>query len=157
VETNREIVNSLDSEFTGLIDSLKELVRAVGPDLLYRHPPDVSLGEQILRSAAVMEQTFGGLTANLWDDPFEWTLPETLSTSELIVEYLSEVDSTRQRAFNSIATDSALSTYVSVPSGERQRLVGLLLQTLLKAGDYRGRAVATLKILSGEGAAGFII
>jgi hypothetical protein len=33
--------------------------------------------EQILRSARIVEQVSGGITANLWDDPFEWTLPET--------------------------------------------------------------------------------
>jgi hypothetical protein len=125
---------------------LKELVRSVDQDLLYRHPPTVSVGEQILRSAAVLEQTFGGLTANLWDDPFEWTLPETLSTPESIVEHLSEVDSMRQRVFDSIDGDGALSKYVAVPSGEPKTLVELLIETLARACDYRGRAVVTLKI-----------
>ena len=125
---------------------MKELVRSVDQDLLYRHPPAVSVGEQILRSAAVMEQTFDGLTANLWDDPFEWTLPETLSTPESIIEHLSEVDSMRQRVFDSIDDDGALSKYVAVPSGESKALVELLIETLARACDYRGRAVVTLKI-----------
>jgi hypothetical protein len=154
---NRTIVNDLDREFAGLINSLKELVRSVPPDLLYRSPPAVSIGENILRSAAVIEQSCGGLTANLWDDPFEWTLPETLSSAELIIEYLSEVDLARQRAFSSIVDDSALSKYISVPSGEPRRLVSLLLETMVTAAGYRGRALATSKILSGEGASGFII
>jgi hypothetical protein len=102
----------------------------------------VSIGENILRSAAAVEQTCGGLTANLWDDPFEWTLPETLSSADRIVEYLSEVDLARQRAFNSILDDSALTKYVSVPSGEPRLLVSLLLETLVSASDYRGRAAA---------------
>ena len=89
-----------------MIDSLKKLVETVDQDLLYRHPPAVAIGEQILRSAAAIEQTFGGLTSNLWDDPFEWTLPETLSTPAAIVEYLSEVDALRQRAFMSINGDA---------------------------------------------------
>jgi hypothetical protein len=132
----RETVNNLDREFASLIDSLKDLVRSVPADLLYRNPPAVSIGEKILRSAAAIEQTCGGLTANLWDDPFEWTLPETLSNADLIVEYLSEVDATRERAFSSIVDDSALSKYISVPSGEPQLLIDLLRQTLAKAGDY---------------------
>jgi hypothetical protein len=135
------VVNALDGAFASSIDSLKELVRSVDPEVLYRHRPAVSIGEQILRSAAVIEQTFGGLTANLWDDPFEWTLPETLSTPESIVDYLSEVDSTRQRFFNSLASDGALSKFVSVPSGEPKTLIELLLDTLVRASDYRGRAV----------------
>jgi hypothetical protein len=140
---SREIVDHLDHEFAILINSLKDLVRAVPRDLLYRNPPVVSIGENILRSAAAVEQTCGGLTANLWDDPFEWTLPETLSSADRIVEYLSEVDLARQRAFSSILDDSALTKYVSVPSGEPRLLVSLLLETLVMAGDYRGRAVAT--------------
>lgn len=128
-----------------MIDDLKELVRTVNPDQLYRHPPDVSIGEQILRSAAAMEQTFGGLTANLWDDPFEWTLPETLSTPDSIVSYLSEVDAARQRFFSSIDSDEALTKLVSDPSGKPRALIELLLETLVRASDYRGRAISTLK------------
>ena len=143
------MVSALDGAFANLIDSLKVLVRPVELDLLYRRSESASIGEQILRSAAAIEQTFGGLTANLWDDPFEWTLPETLSTSESIVEYLSEVDATRQRVFQSIDGDAALGKYVAVPSGEPKTLIELLLETLVRASEYRGRAVATLKILSG--------
>lgn len=144
---NRDIVNHLDREFAELITRLKELVRSVPSDLLYGNPPAVSIGENILRSAAVIEQTCGGLTANLWDDPFEWTLPETLSNADRIIEYLSEVDLARQRAFNSILDDSALSKYISDPSGEPRLLISLLLETLVRASDYRGRAQPTLKAL----------
>jgi len=153
----KEIVDRIDREFANLITSLKDLASSVPRDLLYRNPPAVSIAENILRSAAAIEQTCGGLATNLWDDPFEWTLPETLSSPELVVDYLSEVDLARQRAFNSIRDDSALSKYVSVPSGEPRPLLSVLLETLVDAGDYRGRAVATVKILSGEGAHGFII
>jgi len=128
-----------------LIDSLKKLVEAVDQDLLYRHPPAVSIGEQILRSAAAIEQAFGGLTSNLWDDPFEWTLPETLSTPAAIVEYLSEVDALRQLVFKSINSDAELSRYISVPSGESKALVELLIETLVRASDLRGRATASHK------------
>ena len=132
---SREIVQQIDRAFANLIVSLKDLAGSVSPDLL-------------LRSAAVVEQMCGGLTANLWDDPFEWTLPETLSNTARIIEYLSEVDLARQRAFNSIRDDSVLTKYISAPTGE-QELVNLLLETLVKASDYRGRAVAT-RLLSGS-------
>ncbi len=155
-DTERQIVQHLDQEFATLIDSLKDLVKSVPTDLLYRHPPAVSIGENILRSAAVLEQTCGGLTSNLWDDPFEWTLPETLSNPDRIVEYLSEVDLARQRAFSSIQDDTALTKYISDPSGERL-LITLLLETLVKASEYKGRAAATIKMLSSEGAPRFII
>ena len=129
MNTRREIVQHIDSEFAALIDSLKDLARSVPPN------------QHVLRSAAVIEQMCGGLTANLWDDPFEWTLPETLSTPERIIEYLSDVDLARQRAFSAINDDSALTKYISVPPGEPRLLVSLLLETLVKASDYRGRAV----------------
>jgi hypothetical protein len=50
------------------------------------------------------------------------------------------VDLARQRAFNSIRDDSALSKYISDPSGEPRLLVSLLLETLVTASDYKGRA-----------------
>lgn len=125
--TDREIVQHIDKEFASLIRSLKDLARSGSSDLHY-----------ILRSAATIEQMCGGLTANLWDDPFEWTLPETLSNADRIVEYLLEVDLARERAFNSI-DDAALTKYISVPSGERL-LISLLLETLVRASQFRGRA-----------------
>lgn len=136
------VVNALDRAFEDSIASLKELIRSVDSELLYRRIADVSVGEQILRSAAVIEQTFGGLTSNLWDDPFEWTLPETLSTSDRVIDHLSEIDALRQTFFRSLADDQALSKYISVPSGEPKALIDLLVETLVRAGDYRGRAVA---------------
>jgi len=140
-DTERQIVQQLEQKFAELIKSLKDLVRSVPTELLYRHPPAVSVGENILRSAAVVEQTCGGLTSNLWDDPFEWTLPETLSNPDLVVEYLSEVDAARQRAFDSIQDDSSLTKFISDPSGERL-LISLLLDTVVKAAEFRGRALA---------------
>ena len=143
-DTERQIVQHLEQEFSELIKSLKDLARSVPTELLYRHPPVVSVGENILRSAAVVEQTCGGLTSNLWDDPFEWTLPETLSNPDRIVEYLSEVDAARQRAFSSIQDDSALTKYISDPNGERL-LISLLIETLIKAAEFRGRAGAIIQ------------
>ncbi len=125
--TDREIVQQIDKEFASLLKSLKDLARS---DLSHQN---------ILRSAAAIEQMCGGLTSNLWDDPFEWTLPETLSNADRIVEYLSEVDLARGRAFDSI-DDAALTKYIAVPSGEERLLISVLLETLVKASDLRGRA-----------------
>ena len=144
---NRDLVEVLDRELANLIDRLKELVNSVPQNLLYQRTAGATVGENILRSAAAIEQVCGGLTANLWDDPFEWTLPENLSTADRIIEYLSEVDMARQAALNSILDDSALTKYISDSSGEPRLLVSLLLEMLVRASDYRGRAVATLKAL----------
>jgi len=127
--TDREIVQHFDQTFANLIDTMKDLARSALPN------------QHLLRSAAAIEQMCGGITANLWDDPFEWTLPENLSSADRIIEYLSEVDLARQRAFNAISDDSALTKYITVPSGEPRLLVSLLLETLVKASDYKGRAV----------------
>ena len=126
-KTGREIVEQIDQAFADLIVSLKDLARSVPP-------------ENLVRSAAVIEQMCGGLTASLWDDPFEWTLPETLSNSARVIEYLDEVDRARQRTFDSI-DDAALSKYIAVPSGESRQLISVLLATLVKASEYRGRAM----------------
>ena len=126
--TEREIVQNIDREFASLIARLKDLARSVPPDLL----------GNLVRSAAAIEQTCGGLTANLWDDPFEWTLPETLSNPERIVAYLSEVDLARQRAFNTISDDGALTKYISTPSGEPRLLISVLLDTLVRASSFSG-------------------
>jgi hypothetical protein len=150
-------VDLLDREFTSLIDSLRTLTKSVPAELMYRRPPSVTIGENILKSAGVVEQTFGGLTTNLWDDPFEWTLPETLSTPEHILEYLSEVEITKGRAFASFVDDETLLKYIGVPSGNPCRLLELLIQTLIGAANSRGQAVATLKMLSDVSANGFII
>ncbi len=79
-------------------------------------------------------------------------MPETLSSAELVNEYLSEVDAARSRAFRSIASDLDLTKYISGPSGEPQLLFAVLVEMLVKASEYHGRAVATLKMLFGEGA-----
>lgn len=146
-DSPRQLVDYLDGEFIRLITNLKQLVNSITPDVLYRRPPSVTIGENLLRSAATLEQAFGGLTANLWDDPFEWTLPESLSTAELVNEYLSEVDAARQGAFASIAGDHELTRKISGPWDEPRSLFAVLVETLVKASDYHGRAVATLQIV----------
>ncbi len=156
-DSQRDVVDLLDREFASLVEGLRALTKSVRPDTLYRRPPSVTIGENILKSAGVVEQTFGGITTNLWDDPFEWTLPETLSTPGHILEYLAEVETTRKRGFASFVDDGALLKYIALPSDEPCQLLPLLLQTLTRASDYRGRAVATLKMFSDVSATGFII
>jgi len=156
--SKRSVIELFDYEFGSLLESLRKLTGSVPAELLYRRPPSITIGENILKSAGVVEQTFGGLTANLWDDPFEWTLPEALSTPDRILGYLKEVEGTRLSAFRSFNNDDgALLKLIAVPSGVPCTLLELLLSTLSRASDYRGRATATLKILSDVGAPGFII
>jgi hypothetical protein len=162
----RDIVTSLDREFSRLHHKACALIAATSIDVLYFVPDQTgpsasrqlpSIGESVLRGAAAIEQTFGGITANLWDDPFEWTLPEYLSTPAKIKEHLGEVEATRKRAFASFADDDCLLKHVAVPSGGTRPLIDLLLETLLNARSFQIQALVVLKILSGITPPGFII
>ena len=166
----REIVESLDREFARLHAKSCAVIERTAVEILYAVPAHAeltssnsdlnavsSVGESVLRCAAAIEQTFGGITANLWDDPFEWTLPEYLSTPGKVKEHLAEVEVTRQRAFSSFADDACLLKRVAVPSGETQPLIDLLLETLLRAAVYQAQALLALNTLSGISPPGFII
>jgi len=154
---SRTDVQLLDREFSSLIEGLRSLTNALTPESLYREVGSLSVGLNILKCAGVLEQAFGGLTTNLWDDPFEWTLPETLSTPELVLEYLAEVDRTKVRAFSSLVEDSTLNKVIALPSGESCSLFEFMITTLQRASVLYGEANATLKILSGVSGSGFII
>lgn len=153
-----KLIASLDGQFARLHARSCALVRLAPAEELYRQPraasatagalPVYSCGEHILRSAAAVEQTFGGITVNLWDDPFEWTLPETLSTNERIIEYLSEAEATRRRGFALFLNDEDLLKELAVPSGEMQSLFVLITETLVRAAHHQGRAFATFRIFS---------
>jgi len=152
------LLSTLDAQFAALHTRSCALVQLVPVEKLYWQPraagagapPVYSCGEHILRSAACVEQTFGGVTANLWDDPFEWTLPETLSTPALVAHYLAEVEATRRRGFALVATDADLSKEIALPSGEMQTLHELLSATLARAAHHQGRAFATFRLFSDE-------
>ena len=152
----RQLLAALDAQFTALHTSALSLVRRVPPDRLYWQPraahtyPVYSCGEHILRSAACVEQTFGGVTSNLWDDPFEWTLPETLTTPEHVAAYLGEVEATRRRGCALIERDAELTKEIAVPAGEMQTLGALLIDTLVRAAHHQGRAYATFRLFSDE-------
>lgn len=106
-----------------------------------------SCGEYLLRSAAGVEQTFGGITVRLWDDPFEWTLPEALSTRDKIIEYLDEVETTRKKGFAYFTSDADLVR--RIPAPERLTpIFELLLDTTSRAEHFQGRAFAIFQVFS---------
>jgi hypothetical protein len=158
-----EILASLDREFARLHFRSIAIIETTPAPLLYyvAVQPGLaelnSIGENVLRSAAVIEQTFGGLTANLWDDPFEWTLPEQLSAPATVVSHLLEVEETRKHAFTSFTDDSCLLKSVATPAHGLVSLIELLLKTLLRAMHFQSQAVVALKVLSGINPSGFII
>jgi hypothetical protein len=145
----KKSIDSLDAQFADLHSQALALIASLSPARLYTKPDGStdSFGEQILRSAAVVEQSFGGLTANLWDDPFEWTLPETLNDPAKVREYLDEVEVTRRHAFNSFESDDDLSKEIMTPAGSTQ-LLPFLLDTLRRARHHHERAEMIHKLLN---------
>src|ERR1700686_2167000 len=151
-----KFIDGFDRRFARLHSDAHELIQAISPELLYHQPPGKSNslplhsgGEYILRSAAIVEQTFGGITTNLWDDPFEWTLPETLPTPDKVAGYLDEVEATRKHGFQLFKSDEDLLKEIMAPSGPTQ-LLPLLLDTLARAAHHQGQAWATFEILRAE-------
>lgn len=163
------LIFALNTQFTVLHAHSVELARASSIETLYRQPrvfdenltkraenfaPVYSYGEHLLHSAAYVEQTFGGMTANLWDDPFEWTLPESLPTPESLIEYLNEVETTRQRGFAVLKSDEDLRREIFVPAkdelGRMQTLAALIIETFARAAHHQGRAFAVFQLFSTE-------
>src|SRR5437879_13672289 len=145
----RQAIEELDRQFAELHEDTTRAILKISSDKLYSKPTGStdSVGEQALRSAATIEQSFGGLTANLWDDPFEWTLPENLNTPAKVLEYLSEVEKTRQRAFKTFNEDEDLSKQIMTPAGAI-KLRDFLLDTLKRARHHLERAIAVLNLLT---------
>ncbi|HEV2706567.1 MAG TPA: DinB family protein [Pyrinomonadaceae bacterium] len=150
-----QLLTTLDEQFARLHEHSCALLAAVPAEKLYWQPrpsagvfPVYSCGEHILRSAAAVEQTFGGITVNLWDDPFEWTLPESLPAPEDVARYLEEAEATRRRAFEFLRSDADLSKEIAAPPGEMRTLIALAAETLARAAHHQGRAYATFRLFS---------
>ena len=145
----RQSIESLDEQFADLHRRSGHLIEQLAPEQLYQKlpAPGDSCGEQVLRTAAVVERAFGGITANLWDDPFEWTLPETLTTPARVIEYLGEVEDTRRQAFQLFTDDRDLSKEIMAPAGATP-LGPFLLDTLQRARHHQQRATAALDRLT---------
>ncbi|HVE56964.1 MAG TPA: hypothetical protein VNB22_09050 [Pyrinomonadaceae bacterium] len=152
----KNLIEIFEKQFLKLHLRSVEFIKLVPTAKLYWQPrekdalfPVNSCGEYILRSAAAIEQTFGGITTRLWDDPFEWTLPEQLSSNELILEYLAEVEVTRQKGFSFFNSDDDLRR--EIPAPERLRpIFQILLETVARAEHFQGRAFAVFQIFSDE-------
>ena len=109
------LIDTIGRKFADVHSRSVQILSMTGEDDLYRRPRELpqtftmfTVGEHLLRSAASVEQTFGGITTRLWDDPFEWTLPEKLNTISLVAEYLEEVEGTRQKGFAFLKSDDDL-------------------------------------------------
>lgn len=151
-----EMIDLFDHQFRAIDRRSRELLSRIEETRLFERPRELSnsmapfsCGEYLLRSAAMVEQTFGGITTRLWDDPFEWTLPEKLSDKPAILQYLDEVESTRLRGFAQLNYDADLGR--QLPAPERLMSVAqLFLETLGRANHFQGRAFSLFQMLSDE-------
>ncbi len=150
------LLNSFDRQFSALYSRSCELIEKIPTATLYRQPRSLnqsfqmfSCGEYVLRSAGRVEQAFGGITTKLWDDPFEWTLPEELSTNEKVLEYLRQVEETRHKGFVFLQSDEDLRRQIPAPENLKT-LFEILLETVAHAEHFQGRAFAVFQMLSDE-------
>ena len=142
----REIIQDLDDRFRALHAERLSLLHGLDANAIYDdngHGP----GESLLRSASAVEQLAGGITVRLWDDPFEWTLPEQLSTKEKISEHFDVVEASRLRAFAHLKDDSDLEKLIPAPEELRplgdviRDALALSIGHLERAAELAGRSI----------------
>lgn len=150
------LIDTLDRKFADVHLRSLRILSMIGEENLYRRPRELpqtfamfTVGEYLLRSAASVEQTFGGITTRLWDDPFEWTLPEKLNSVSLVAEYLDDVERTRINGLAFLTSDEDLNKQMPAPS-DIKPIFEILLDTLIRAEHYQGRAAAVLQYFSDE-------
>jgi hypothetical protein len=145
-------LDAFANRFSDLHYRSTRIIELTACEDLFRRPREIdrafaifSIGEYVIRSAAIVEQTFGGITTRLWDDPFEWTLPEKLSDNGLVIGYLNEVEETRRRGLGFLGTDSELKKELPAPE-KLNTIFDLLLGTLTRAEHYQGGAYAVFQL-----------
>src|SRR5258707_15438099 len=129
----RNLIDGFDLRFRLLNQHSQNLIDKIPCEMLFSRPRKLyrtfipfSCGEYVLRSAAMVEKTFGGITTSLWDDPFEWTLPERLFNPESILRYLDEVEITRRKGFSFFTSDADLKKELPAPEKLRS-IIEILL------------------------------
>ena len=149
----KNFIEIFDCRFLKIHENSRQLIEQTPERLLYKQLnktvadfPFHSIGGNILRSAGAIEQAFGGITVRLWDDPFEWTLPEELKTGAKITEYLAETEATRKRGFQLFINDADLKKEIPAPE-KMKTLFEILLETIAIAENFQGRAIAVYQTL----------
>jgi hypothetical protein len=151
-----ELIETFGSRFSDLDHRSRALIEITPQDKLFWKPRGLSksmtmfsCGEYILRSTAMVEKTFGGITRRLWDDPFEWTLPQDLSMKQAVLEYLTEVEQTRVKGLSFFSSDDDLLRRIPAPEKLRS-IFDILLEAVAHAEHFQGRAFAVFQMCSDE-------
>ena len=140
----RSLIDSLGQRFESIHSASLELLDEFPADHLFIHSElggerGTSFAFELIRAAAEVEKAFGGITRRLWDDPFEWTLPEELSTKTAIRNYLAEVAAAREKGLRFIRSDEELSAKIPAPE-EFLSLSEILTQTISRADNHLANA-----------------
>ena len=150
------MVETLNAEFERLHNNLIDVLNVIPEDRLYWKAFEgsnflrvYSCGELIVHIGATVEYTFNGITSNFWDDPFEWTLRENLSSRSLIAEYLDEAARVRRIALLGIK-DADLAKTLRFPNGTSTTIGELLLRALTHACHHRGQVYAYVHLFSDQ-------
>lgn len=148
----RTLIGSIEDQFKALEIRLRSLVDKTPDDRLFWKPVpnettliEMSIGGCAIRSAAMIEQVFLGITRRLWDDPFEWTLPEKLSTKAAIFNYFAEVSEIREKGLAFLASDADLSRRLPAPE-ELKPIFEVLMTALMNADQFYGQALAIYRL-----------
>lgn len=149
----KNFIETFERRFLEIDKNSRKIIEKTPAGFLYKQInksetdfPFNSVGGNILRSAGAVEQAFGGITVRLWDDPFEWTLPEELKTNAKIMEYLDETEKTRSRGFELFKTDEDLKKETPAPE-KMKTIFEILLETVSRSEHFQGRAAAVFQTL----------
>lgn len=145
--SSRAAIDRFGTDFSRLHEDLKDLVSKAGDEILFRDTAGESrrsmmphsVGTFAIRSAAAVEQMINGITVRLWDDPFEWTLPEQLSTVRQLKAYFDEVEAARIRGFKFLNGDADLAKQIPTPVALRT-LDQILSETLDRSRELLSQA-----------------
>lgn len=142
---SRSRIEEFSSRFAALHADRCDLARSTSEARLFAVSTNAnvlwprSAATLLVRSAAVVEKMINGLTVRLWDDPFEWTLPEHLRTSSDLTAYFDEVENARVRGFEFLNDDADLERSILSPV-KLKTLEQLLADTIAGSETYLAEA-----------------
>ncbi|HZS46279.1 MAG TPA: DinB family protein [Blastocatellia bacterium] len=147
-------IEDLAGEFTSVQQTIADVLPLIPEDKLYwkpfqskNHVRIYSCGELISHAMGTIETACNGILNNFWDDPFEWTLRESLPNHEYLMIYINEVRSVTKEAFSLLKTED-LPKRIYLPNGEPTTIGKLLLRALLHAVHHRGQLYAYVHLFS---------
>ena len=134
----RELTEELEAEFVNLHGRVLRLIEEYSFEDLFSQvtgKESENPGMLLVRSAALVEQCFVGITTRLWDDPFEWTLRESFHNAEQVSAYFSEVEQARENGFAHFQSDADLRKHIPSPAG-MHTVFAIVIRSLIEAENY---------------------